>query len=166
MAVWVLWRALEVLPLLSGMRRGELTGRLGSSRDEIARWDDISRRMYVPLQRNGIISQFEGYEALREFDWESYRRRYGNIQRLDLLLEAENLTPNSYKLSKQADVLMLFYLFSADELRAILERLGYSLEPERFRKTSPTTMTAHPMVQRFVERSIPGYWRGQTVPAL
>jgi trehalose/maltose hydrolase-like predicted phosphorylase len=51
------------------------------------------------------------------------------IQRLDLILEAENDTPNRYKLSKQADVLMLFYLFSAEELRALFERLGYPLEP-------------------------------------
>jgi trehalose/maltose hydrolase-like predicted phosphorylase len=85
--------------------------------------------MFVPLQAGGVISQFEGYEALREFDWDAYRTRYGNIQRLDLILEAENDTTNRYKLSKQADVLMLFYLFSAEELRALFERLGYPLEP-------------------------------------
>jgi hypothetical protein len=34
--------------------------------------------------------------------------RYGNIQRLDLILEAENDSANRYKVSKQADVLMLF----------------------------------------------------------
>ena len=33
-------------------------------RDEIERWDDISRRMYVPFHDDGIISQFEGYERL------------------------------------------------------------------------------------------------------
>src|SRR5688572_32953936 len=35
--------------------------------------------------------------------WERYRLRYGNIQRLDLILEAENDSANRYKLSKQAD---------------------------------------------------------------
>jgi beta-phosphoglucomutase family hydrolase len=129
MAVWVLWRALDVLKLLSAMRRAELTASLGLTSEEIARWDTISRRMFVPLQADGVINQFEGYEALREFDWDAYRTRYGNIQRLDLILEAENDTPNRYKLSKQADVLMLFYLFSAEELRALFERLGYPLEP-------------------------------------
>ncbi len=62
MAVWVLCRALEVLDLLSDVRRAELTTRLGLSAEEIARWDDISRRMYVPFHDDGIISQFEGYE--------------------------------------------------------------------------------------------------------
>jgi HAD superfamily hydrolase (TIGR01509 family) len=130
MAVWVLCRALEVLELLSDMRRAELTTRLGISAEEIARWGDISRRMVVPFHDDGIISQFEGYERLRELDWEGYRTRYGNIQRLDLILEAEDDSTNRYKLSKQADVMMLFYLFSSEELRQLFERLGYSFEYE------------------------------------
>jgi beta-phosphoglucomutase family hydrolase len=130
MAVWVLWRALDALNVLSPIRRAELTASLGLTRDDIARWEDISRRMFVPIHADGVISQFEGYESLREFDWAGYRARYGNIQRLDLILEAEHDTPNRYKLSKQADVLMLFYVFSADELRAVFGRLGYVLQPD------------------------------------
>jgi beta-phosphoglucomutase family hydrolase len=130
MTVWVLCRALDVLELLPDIRRAELTTRLGLSAQEIARWDEISRKMYVPFHEDGIISQFEGYEQLMELDWEAYGKRYGNIQRLELILEAENDTANRYKLSKQADVLMLFYLFSADELGALFERLGYPFERE------------------------------------
>jgi trehalose/maltose hydrolase-like predicted phosphorylase len=85
--------------------------------------------MFVPFH-DGIISQFDGYEQLRELDWENYRSRYGNIQRLDLILEAEGDSANRYKLSKQADVLMLFYLFSAEELRELFERLDYPFEYE------------------------------------
>jgi trehalose/maltose hydrolase-like predicted phosphorylase len=128
MAVWVLCRALDVLERVSDMRRAELMTRLGVTREEIARWDDVSRRMYVPIQDDGIISQFDGYDTLRELDWEDYRTRYGNIQRLDLILQAENDTPNRYKLSKQADVLMLFYVFSAEELRELFARLGHPFE--------------------------------------
>jgi trehalose/maltose hydrolase-like predicted phosphorylase len=89
MAVWVLCRALDVLDLLPEIRRAELTKRLDLSAQEIARWGDISRRMFVPFHDGGIISQFEGYEKLVELDWADYRRRYGNIQRLELILEAE-----------------------------------------------------------------------------
>ena len=134
MAVWVLCRALEVLEQLSELRRAELTTRLDLSAAEISRWDDISRRMFVPFHEDGIISQFEGYEKLRELDWEDYRTRYGNIQRLDLILEGENDSANRYKLSKQADVLMLFYLFSAEELGELFERLGYPFEYETIPK--------------------------------
>lgn len=130
MAVWVLCRALETLKLLSDVRRDELTTLLGLSAEEVARWGDITQRMYVPFHDDGIISQFEGYEKLRELDWDDYRARYGNIQRLDLILEGENDSANHYKLSKQADVLMLFYLFSSEELRELFERLGYSFEYE------------------------------------
>jgi trehalose/maltose hydrolase-like predicted phosphorylase len=135
MAAWVLCRAMEVLDRLSDMRRTELMTRLGISTKEIARWDDISRRMYVPFHDDGIISQFEGYDLLRELDWDGYRNRYGDIQRLDLILESENDSPNRYKLSKQADVVMLFYLFSSEELGELLTRLGYPLDPDAIPKT-------------------------------
>jgi beta-phosphoglucomutase family hydrolase len=130
MAAWVLCRALDVLGLLSDIRRAELASSLNLSTEEIRRWEDISRRMFVPFHDNGIISQFEGYEQLAELDWDSYRARYGNIQRIELILEAENDSANRYKLSKQADVLMLFYLFSPEDLVALLGRLGYAFDPK------------------------------------
>ena len=43
---------------------------------------------------------------------------------------AEGDTPNRYKASKQADVLMLFYLFSAEELIQLFERLDYPFRRE------------------------------------
>jgi trehalose/maltose hydrolase-like predicted phosphorylase len=130
MAVWVFCRALEVLDMVSDIDRQELISRLDLTREEIARWEDLSRRMLVPFHDDGIISQFEGYEKLRELDWDAYRERYGNIQRLDLILEAEGDSANNYKLSKQPDVLMLFYLFSAEELGHLMSRLGYPLEED------------------------------------
>jgi trehalose 6-phosphate phosphatase len=54
---------------------------------------------------------------------------------LDRILEQEGDDPNRYKVSKQADVLMLLYLFSADELRDILGRLGYPLAPDAIPRT-------------------------------
>jgi len=135
MAVWVLCKALEVLRLLPGERRDELLETLELRPEELAHWEDVSRKMRLVFHADGVLSQFEGYEALREFDWVAYRERYGDIQRLDRILEAEGDSPNRYKLSKQADVLMLFYLFSAEELRDLLERLGYPFDPELIPRT-------------------------------
>ena len=59
-----------------------------------------------------------------------YRRQYDDISRLDRILEGEGDTTNAYKVSKQADVLMLLYLLSAEELDGVLERLGYDIDPE------------------------------------
>lgn len=76
---------------------------------------------------DGILSQFDGYAALEELDWGERRRRYGNIERLDLILESEGDTTNHYRLSKQADVLMLLYLLGLDETLSLLDRLGYRI---------------------------------------
>jgi trehalose/maltose hydrolase-like predicted phosphorylase len=125
MVAWLCGLAGEVLSLLPQSRAGALRGRLEISDDEIERWHDMSRRMFVPFHDDGIISQFEGYEQLDELDWDGYRERYGNIQRLDRILRAEGDDPNRYKVAKQADTVMLFYLFSPSSLRALFERLGY-----------------------------------------
>jgi trehalose/maltose hydrolase-like predicted phosphorylase len=130
MAAWVLCRALETLELLPEHRRTELTEQLGLAREELERWDETSRKLVVPFHDGDIISQFEGYGDLEELDWDGIQRRYGDIRRLDRILEAEGDTVNRYKASKQADVLMLFYLLSAEELRGLLEQLGYRLEPD------------------------------------
>jgi trehalose/maltose hydrolase-like predicted phosphorylase len=129
MTSWLLLHAIEVLDVLPAHRREELTDRLRITAAERQRWEHISRRIYVPFHSDGIISQFEGYENLKELDWEDYRARYGNIRRLDRILEAEGDSPDKYKVSKQADVLMLLYLLSADELTALLRRLGYDWSP-------------------------------------
>ncbi len=130
MAVWVLLRALELRDVLPSQRLTELCEMLDLSADEFAQWEEISRRMHVPFHDDGIISQFEGYEELAEFDWQGYQKKYGSIERLDRILEAEDDTANRYKVSKQADVLMLFYLFSSEELGALLTHLGYRYEYE------------------------------------
>jgi alpha,alpha-trehalase len=125
MAVWVMERALEIRGLLPPARVAEIAERIGLEPDEVERWRDITRKMTVPFHGDGIISQFEGYDKLEEFDWEAARKKHGDIKRLDRILKAEGDSPDRYKLSKQADVLMLFYLLSMDELSGLLERLGY-----------------------------------------
>ncbi len=145
MTVWLLLRAHDVLAALPSTRRRELEETLGLGPDELASWRDMSRRMYVPIHADGVISQFEGYRELPELDWDGYRRRYGDIQRLDRILEAEGRSVDDYQVSKQADVLMLFYLLSADELRELLGSLGYDLAPGAIQRTIEyyTSRTTH-----------------------
>jgi alpha,alpha-trehalase len=97
------------------------------SGEELERWDEIGRRMFVPFQRDELIAQFSGWQELEELDWDALRERHGSIERLDRLLEAEGDDPRRYKASKQADVLMLFFVFSLPELRRIFDRLGYPM---------------------------------------
>jgi alpha,alpha-trehalase len=127
MAVWCLCRAFDVLDVLPPVSARELREHLDLGAAELAHWDDVSRKMRVCFH-DGVISQFEGFGALDELDWERYRATYGDIARLDRILEAEGDTPNRYKLTKQADVLMLFYVLSTDELAELLARLGYPFD--------------------------------------
>lgn len=135
LASWVLAKAGEAVLLVSAGDGGALRRRLSLDAQELAEWDRISRRLRVPFHADGVISQFDGYEELPEFDWAGYRDRYGDLARLDLILAAEGDSTNCYKLSKQADVLMLFYLLSAEELREVFERLGYPLPPDLVPRT-------------------------------
>ncbi|MFJ8200834.1 glycoside hydrolase family 65 protein [Streptomyces sp. NPDC096152] len=133
-AAWVLTRALETMRILPEPRRRELVERIGLDGGELEQWEDVSRTLYVPFH-DGVVSQFEGYGDLAELDWDDYRKRYDDIRRLDRILEAEGDSVNRYKASKQADVLMLGYLFSPCELRSVLDRLGYRIDDDVWLRT-------------------------------
>jgi trehalose/maltose hydrolase-like predicted phosphorylase len=135
MAAWIAETAQRVLELLPASRRAALRARIGLTDEEIQTWQRMSRRMFVPFHADGVISQFEGYEDLEELDWDGLRARYGNIQRLDRILRAEGEDPNRYKAAKQADTVMLFYLFPDAELTRLFAQLGYELSPELIRRT-------------------------------
>jgi trehalose/maltose hydrolase-like predicted phosphorylase len=130
MVVWIMKRALDLLEMAPEVIRKEFFRKLDISQEEVKRWKDISQKMKICRFGDGILAQFEGYENLKEFPWVEYRKKYQNIQRLDRILEAEGLSPNDFKVSKQADVLMLFYLFSAEELNELLGGLGYEIKPD------------------------------------
>ncbi|WP_346958316.1 beta-phosphoglucomutase family hydrolase [uncultured Arthrobacter sp.] len=122
---WLCERSADVLAELAGHPGDDLTERLRITEEEISHWSSISRRLAVPFHADGVLSQFDGYEDLVELDWPGYRSKYGNIGRLDLILEAENDATNRYKLAKQADVLMLIYLLGPAGVTRQLHRLGY-----------------------------------------
>jgi trehalose/maltose hydrolase-like predicted phosphorylase/beta-phosphoglucomutase-like phosphatase (HAD superfamily) len=146
MAVWVLDKAMRALDELPLHYRHEVVADMRLGADELDHWRDITRRMRVVFHEDGVLAQFEGFDRLEEFDWEGYRARYGNIQRLDRLLEAEGDSTNRYKVSKQADVLMLLFLLSPGELREILHGLGYEVTHEQLART----------VHYYVERTADG----------
>jgi trehalose/maltose hydrolase-like predicted phosphorylase len=134
MVAWICETAQNVLELLPEGRREALRAMIGLSDDEVRTWSEMSYKMYVPFHDDGIMSQFEGFDDLDELDWDGYRTKYGNIQRLDRILRAEGNEPDAYKLAKQADTLMLWFLFSEHELRRVFERLGYPYSDDALRK--------------------------------
>ncbi|MFN6944315.1 MAG: glycoside hydrolase family 65 protein [Cytophagaceae bacterium] len=131
LVIWCIKYAFKVLEIIDKERQEEIKDMLGLTEQEIDKMKDVSQKIFIPFHNDGILSQFEGYENLQEFDWKAYKKKYGDIQRLDRILGAEGDTPDNYKASKQADVLMLFYLFSKEELKEILSIAGYTMDTEK-----------------------------------
>ena len=154
MVAWICEQAQIVLGLLTERRRDTLRAKIGLTDDEITRWGEMSRKMFVPFHGDGIISQFEGYEDLAELDWDGYRETHGNIQRLDRILRAEGDHPDRYKLAKQADTVLLFFLFTPAEIEHLLGRLGYAWD-------SDSTRAQHRLLRR---REPPTARRSATSP--
>ncbi|MFP4365704.1 MAG: glycoside hydrolase family 65 protein [Bacteroidales bacterium] len=127
MAIWVLDYAFKILDTLNLDRRKEILAKLNIDHEELVRWDKITKNMFIPVIEGDIIDQFEGFNRLKELDWDKYHEKYGKVLRLDRILESEDDDVNKYKANKQADVLMLFYLLSSDELNRLLKKSGYSL---------------------------------------
>ena len=132
MAVWTLTAALELLQILPTDHKAQILQRLKISDDEIKQWDLVSRNMFIPFVDKNIISQFEGFESLLDFP--SLEDGTLDPTALESILDREHGTPNEYKVCKQADVLLLFYVFSADELKELFGRLGYTFESADIRK--------------------------------
>lgn len=144
MAAWTLCRALEVLDHIPQQRRAELRQRLDLHDDEMARWDRISRRMFVPFHEDGIISQYEGVEQLHEFDRTMLPPSLADA-RIDWSLRAIGKNPDAYQITKQADALTAFYMLPVDEMINLLERLDYRLDRSGLRRTAQYYLrrTAH-----------------------
>ncbi|MDR2003911.1 MAG: HAD-IA family hydrolase [Prevotella sp.] len=102
-------------------------------KSEVDNWREIASKLNLVIEHD-IISQYDGYFDLKELDWDSYKEKYVDIHRLDRILKAEGLSPNDYKVSKQADTLMTFYILSSLDVNSILRSMGYNLDNHYIKK--------------------------------
>lgn len=130
MASWCIRTTITLFLSLASDRQNELLNSLELDRSELTSWQEMSQKIYLPLDEDGILHQFEGAEKLKDLDWDYYRKKYGNIQRVDRILEAQGDDVNRYKVNKQSDVLMLYYLFSEEELKTSFQWMGYPFESD------------------------------------
>lgn len=132
MASWVLFQTRCMLVYLPTLERTKLMQRLHVDAAEPEAWSRIARRIYLPFLPDGVLNQFDGYEQLLAFppDWNK-----GSDPRLDWLLEARHDSSDHYQLTKQADVLTLFYLFTAAELQRMCEAMDYAFDECAMQRT-------------------------------
>ena len=134
MAVWAFDTAFEILDVLGERGRKEIAEKIGLTEKELERWQDISKRIHIPISdactelcpSAGVLEQYDGYFGLQELDWDGYKKKYGNISRMDRILKAEGKSPDEYKVAKQADTLMTFYNLDAGTVTEILNQAGYA----------------------------------------
>jgi len=126
MVCWLMHKTAETVGYLPDEITERLKREIGFREEEVEKWNDIVRKTKVVITDDCIISQFDGYMDLEELDWDIYRDKYGNIQRLDRIIKAEGDTPDRYKVCKQADTLMLFFLLSPGQVKHILNIMGYN----------------------------------------
>ncbi|MDP8266873.1 MAG: glycosyl hydrolase family 65 protein [Candidatus Aceula meridiana] len=134
LVAWIMEKALTLLGHMPDEKRHALLLKIGVDEKEVDRWKDISKKITVPMGDDGIIHQFEGYMDLKELDWDEYRAKYDNIHRIDRILKSEGLSPDEYKVAKQADTLMMFYTLNDGEIKKTFETLGYPFSEDLFRK--------------------------------
>lgn len=130
MVCWLMHKTVETVEYLPDQVVEKLSQKIGFQEGELGKWKDIVEKMCVPLTEDKIISQFHGYMDLRELDWDYYREKYGDIRRLDRILKSEGDSPDRYKVSKQADALMVYYMLSPGQVKNILEIMGYEVGDE------------------------------------
>src|SRR3546814_13681968 len=83
LVAWILTRARDVIDILPPERFGKIMEITGLRREDVDRWYEIGRTLKVPFKADGIIRQFEGYDALTELDLDKYGSRSGAIHPLD-----------------------------------------------------------------------------------
>lgn len=118
MVAWMMGNVDEIIKRTSNFSLQE---------SELKHWQDIACKLTLDINDDGIIAQYKGYFDLKELDWEGYKVKYGNIYRMDRILKAEGLSPDEYKVAKQADTLMIFYNLQKEDVDKLLKQLGYAL---------------------------------------
>ena len=123
LASWTIRRALVLLDEMPSDHSKQIRSRLEIEDDEIQLWQDVSTKLFLPIMQNGLLSQFEGFEDLKEFPKGAHDKDFHKELKAQLKMHRGYL--NDYKLSKQADILMLGFLFSPGEIEKLIENLGY-----------------------------------------
>jgi alpha,alpha-trehalose phosphorylase len=108
--------ALEWLKQQFPQERAALDERLGIATDTLEEWVTIARELYCPKPNaDGVIEQFAGFFELEDYPLAQEERLHAPVSRL---FDWDKI--NRFKLIKQADVLMLLYLFPEQFAREIV----------------------------------------------
>ncbi len=134
MVAWLFKQAGELMSKIGCEAQRKLIQKIGFQPEELTRWNKIRKKLRLVISEEGIIAQYDGYFDLKELDWDFYRKKYGNVYRMDRLLKSEGKSADAYKVAKQADTLMLFYNLKKEVVDELLSDMGYLLPDDYLEK--------------------------------
>jgi trehalose/maltose hydrolase-like predicted phosphorylase len=124
--------------------------------EELAAWEEVARELYCPQPGpTGVIELFEGLFQLREYRLPEAERFRPPLRRL---FEAEEV--NRSQLIKQADVLMLPFLFPEQFSHAVLAANYHYYEPRTDHGSSLSPPVHAALAARLgLQHEAQRYWR-------
>ncbi len=134
MVAWLFKTTGNLISKISTKTKNNLYNKIKFQEEEIDTWNNIRRHLRLVISNEGIIAQYDGYFNLKELDWDFYRKKYGNVYRMDRLLKAEGKSADEYKVAKQADMLMVFYNLDKKAVDGLLMDMGYKLPDDYLEK--------------------------------
>ncbi len=166
--VMIAWYMHKLLDMTKVMEKSDpsalaaLRKDMGIDDATVTKWEDISNKMYVNINEDGIIEEHAGYFDLTEVDIAALNREFGfkKARRLDRLINDPEIGlelkkrwgvngVNEIKVDKQADVLMMWYVLGQQGVTEVFARLGYeapslrdNLEYYEPRTTHGSTLSA------------------------
>lgn len=126
MAKWNMKYVLELVQKCRETQKEVYTG-LNVSEAELAEWDYRQERIYLPQEKDSkLLEQFEGYFKLQEVTIEAYDENDWPIRPAIL----NQVDKQQTQIIKQADVIMLMYLFP-EEFDEETRKLNYAYYEKR-----------------------------------
>ena len=122
---WLLLKSQDLIKILPSSCREKILKKINLNIKDIQEWKKVVPLINIVINDKGIVAQFDGFFKLKELDWSRYRKKYKDIRRLDRILKKEGISPDNFQAIKQADFLMIFYLFSFEEVQKLFDILGY-----------------------------------------
>ena len=119
-----------------GSRLDALFAKIGLSPDEIGRWQDIADRLYLPMEPNGMIPQFDGYFGLSRT-----LEVVGKGSATSFQMKQSGLYHKS-QVIKQPDVLLLFTYLGLEADEEVYSR-NYDYYVQRCEASSSLTYPVH-----------------------
>ncbi|KAF1297826.1 glycosyl hydrolase [Enterococcus sp. JM4C] len=131
MVVWLFEEIEKIYQTYQPSVLSAIQEKVALTEEQRKQMEQIKHALHLEINSEGIIAQFEGYFDLEEVDWTYYKEKYGNIYRMDRILQAEGRSADEFKVAKQADSLMIFYNLHKTRVDQLLKDMNYQL-PEDY----------------------------------